>query len=248
MNSTAFLTARRIGQHWMSCDGMAILQTRLLRIYRQLLKEFGHRGWWPGETRFEIMIGAILTQNTNWGNVEKAISGLKSKGLLEPEALADSDVRQIEKAIRSSGYFRQKAGRIKGFAKYLVENYDGDLDSFFSKRLAGLREELLSLNGIGPETADSILLYAGEKPVFVVDAYTKRIFGRLGLVGEDAGYEEVQRFFEKGLPEDVELYKDFHAQIVELGKRFCKKGTPLCRECPLRKECKQRSDLYSSPE
>ena len=208
----------------------------LLRIYHLLLGHFGHRKWWPGETRFEVMVGAILTQNTNWLNVEKAIAGLDARGLLEPEALADADVREIEKAVRSSGYFRQKARRIKRFAKWLVEEYGGDLDSLFSKELPELRAELLSLNGIGPETADSILLYAGGKPVFVVDAYTKRAFGRIGLLKKDAGYGEVQRLFEGNLPRDVELYNDFHAQIVELGKNYCKKK-PLCGKCPLGKAC-----------
>lgn len=211
---------------------------KLMRIYRLLLRRFGHRGWWPGETRFEVMIGAVLTQNTNWGNVEKAIGEMKRRGLLEPEALADANVREVEKAVRSSGYFRQKAGRVRGFAKYLAEEYDSDLDSLFARPLPELRHELLSLDGIGPETADSILLYAGEKPVFVVDAYTRRAFARIGLVREDASYDELQGFFEENLPRDVELYKDYHAQIVELGKTYCRKRNPLCEECPVRRSCK----------
>lgn len=215
---------------------MAGKRKALLRIYHLLRRRFGHRGWWPGETRFEVMIGAILTQNTNWGNVEKAIGEMKRRGMMEPWGLAEADVRAVEKAVRSSGYFRQKAARVRDFAKYLVKNYGGDLDLLFAKRLPGLREELLSLNGIGPETADSILLYAGGKPVFVVDAYTKRSFARIGLLGKDAKYYEVQGFFEGNLPRDVELYKDFHAQVVELGKEYCR-PKPRCAECPLKEVC-----------
>jgi len=210
----------------------------LLRIYSRLLRKFGHRGWWPGETRFEIMVGAILTQNTNWVNVEKAIAGLKKRKMLTPSRLASADVRRIEAAIRPSGYFRQKARRLKGFAKWLVTEYNGgDMVRLCSRPLPALRRELLALDGIGPETADSILLYAAGKPVFVVDAYTKRAFSRIGLVKEDASYAEVQEFFEARLPKLVPLYKDYHAQVVELGKRYCRKE-PLCHECPLMKSCR----------
>jgi endonuclease-3 related protein len=191
------------------------------------------------------MVGAILTQNTNWKNVEKAIAGLKQKGLLTPESLASADLRTIESAIRSSGYYRQKAKRLKLFAKWLVEKYDGRLDLLFAAPLSELRQELLSLNGIGPETADSILLYAGDKPVFVIDAYTRRVFGRMGFISENASYCELQRFFESSLPSDVELFKDFHAQIVELGKTYCKKK-PLCADCPLRRGCKSGGALPKS--
>ena len=183
------------------------------------------------------MVGAILTQNTNWGNVEKAIREMKKRGLVEPKRLAEADVREVEKAVKSSGYFRQKARRVKGFAKWLVESYGGDLGKMFAKETKELREELLEINGIGPETADSILLYAGGKPVFVVDAYTRRSFARIGLLGEDAEYGEVQEFFEGNLPRSVELYKDFHAQIVALGKNFCK-TRPRCNECPLKAICR----------
>jgi len=209
----------------------------LLRIYYALLKKFGHRGWWPGETRFEVMVGAILTQNTSWRNVEKAIAGLKQRGLLTPRSLATADLGLIENAIRSSGFYKQKAERLKLFAHWLMDKYDGELDLLFAVPLQNLRKELLSLKGIGPETVDSILLYAGNKPVFVIDAYTRRIFWRLGLTKEDAKYDELQEFFESCLPHDVELFKDYHAQIVELGKTYCRKK-PLCAGCPLRAICK----------
>lgn len=211
---------------------------RLLKIYFLLFKRFGHRKWWPGETPFEVMVGAILTQNTNWANVEKAISELKRRRLLSPIALASLPNPTLEKAIRSSGYFRQKAERVKGFSQFLCGRYGCDLDGMFSRPVGELREELLSLKGIGPETADSILLYAGRKPVFVVDAYTKRIFSRAGFIRGDEGYEEVRAFFEKNLPRKVALFNDFHAQIVELGKNYCLKNEPRCGHCPILSECR----------
>jgi len=211
-------------------------ERKLLEIYNILLVSFGHRKWWPGETPFEVMVGAVLTQNTSWSNVEKAISEMKIRGFLTSKKLACADMREVEDAIKSSGYYRQKAERIVLLAKH-VERY-GSLNEMFAKPLAELREEVLSLKGVGPETADSILLYAAEKPVFVVDAYTRRVFSRIGILpnAEEMNYEEVRSFFEENLPADVRIFNDFHAQIVELAKRFCKKK-PVCAGCPLEGRC-----------
>ena len=213
-------------------------RTRLLKIYFLLFKRFGHRGWWPGETPFEVMAGAILTQNTNWANVEKAIAELKKRKLLSPIALSSVPNAAVEKAIRSSGYYRQKAERLKGFSRFLCGRYGCDLQKMFSRPAGALRGELLSVKGIGPETADSILLYAAGKPVFVVDAYTKRVFSRAGMIRGDEGYDDVRAFFEKNLPHDSALFNDYHAQIVELGKRFCLKSEPVCWACPILAECR----------
>jgi endonuclease III related protein len=201
--------------------------------YEILLKANGHLDWWPGDSPLEIIVGAILTQNTAWTNVEKAIVQLKAEDLLSVRALRDVDDSTLEQAIRPSGYFRQKSRKLKGFVAWLDEAYGGRLANLKPVPTARLREELLTVWGIGPETADSILLYAFERPVFVVDAYTKRVATRHGWVGEAAGYETLQDCFTSSLPEYRDLYNDYHAQIVMVGKFFCG-PKPKCENCPLK--------------
>jgi endonuclease-3 related protein len=204
----------------------------LLRIYELLLAHFGPLHWWPAQTPFEVMVGAILTQNTAWSNVEKAIAGLKAAGLLSPQALARADMRRIKRLIRPSGYFNQKAIKLKAFVRFFMREFGGSMERMAAKETAELRAMLLAVKGIGPETADSILLYALGKPVFMVDAYTRRAFHRLGFLPPDADYHSTQAFFLPLLPVDVALYNEFHAQIVYLGKDYCR-PTPRCPQCPL---------------
>jgi endonuclease-3 related protein len=204
----------------------------LMDIYRTLLAAFGRRNWWPAETPFEVIVGAILTQNTNWTNVEKAIARLREAALLDARALAACPVERLQEAIRSSGYFRQKAARLLRVSQWLADRCGGDPEALAPVPTGQLREELLSLRGVGPETADSILLYALGRPVFVVDTYTMRVVVRHGLLDAEAGYHELQDLFQAGLPEDLGLFGDFHAQLVEVGKRFCR-PRPRCAECPL---------------
>ncbi|MFH1231895.1 MAG: endonuclease III domain-containing protein [Planctomycetota bacterium] len=202
-------------------------------IYNRLLSHFGKQHWWPARTPFEVIVGAILTQNTNWSNVEKAINNLNSSGLLTPEKLHRCKLSDLAVLIKPAGYFNIKAGRLKNFMDYLFENYDGDLERLFNKSVFSLREELLSVRGIGPETADSIVLYAAEKPSFVVDAYTYRIMFRHRLIPEETTYDELKAFFEESLQSDVKLFNEYHALLVRLGKTYCKKTKPLCNTCPL---------------
>ena len=205
----------------------------LLTIYKLLYKKFGPQHWWPGETRLEIIVGAILTQNTAWGNVEKAISNLKKEGLLKAGALSRVPKKTLARLIRPSGYYNIKAQRIKNFLSFLNRDYNGKLHKMFATDMHKLKNELLAVKGIGPETADSILLYAGGKPAFVVDAYTKRIFSRHGFLKEDASYDEAQDFFKMNLPLDIRLFNEFHALIVKLGKDLCASKNPLCDKCPI---------------
>ncbi|MBN2427367.1 MAG: endonuclease III domain-containing protein [Deltaproteobacteria bacterium] len=213
------------------------MQKKLLEIFDCLLAHFGPRDWWPAETPFEVIIGAILTQNTAWTNVEKAIKNLVKAQALTPAALAALPVEILEKLIQPSGYFRQKAERLQLFASFLLKRYGGDLDRLFDGPLEDIRTELLARKGIGPETADSILLYAGHLPSFVVDAYTLRIFSRLGLLSGKGKYAQVRSFFMAHLPQDAQLFNEYHALIVEHGKSFCKKNKPLCPACPLKHKC-----------
>lgn len=193
---------------------------------------YGPTHWWPGDSPFEVAIGAILTQNTAWSNVEKAIWQLKQAHLLMPRRMLDAPTESLEAAIRSSGYYRQKAERLRIFCEYLREQYRGSMARMAARPLAALREELLELKGIGLETADDILLYACDKPVFVVDAYTKRIFHRCGLTPETIHYDTLQQLVHVAMPPDVPVYKEFHGLIVWTGKDFCRK-TPRCSGCPL---------------
>jgi endonuclease-3 related protein len=204
------------------------------KIYKKLLKYFGKQYWWPAETRFEVIVGAILTQQTNWKNAQLSIENFKNKGLLDPYLLAEAPTSRVEVLIRQSGFYRQKAGRIINFSKYLVAKHDGSLDKLFSGHLEQIRKELLSLKGVGPETADVILLYAADRLCFPIDAYTIRLCERLGV--KELGYKELGEFFESNLPKDLEIYKEFHALIDVLGKTFCK-TKPFCSSCPLANRC-----------
>jgi len=206
-----------------------------MEYFDALYGAFGPQKWWPGSTRFEVIVGAILTQNTAWSNVEKAIGALKKEGLLSPEGLYSLEPERLASLIRPSGYFNIKAKRLRNFLEFLFREAGGSVARLFSaKNAEGLRERILSVNGIGPETADSILLYAGKRPEFVVDAYTRRVFTRHGLVHEKAGYEEIKALFMDNLPADVALFNEYHALIVKLGKDYCRPRSPLCEDCPLR--------------
>jgi endonuclease-3 related protein len=205
----------------------------LLKIYNSLYNYFGPLNWWPGDTPFEIMVGAILTQNTSWSNVEKAIDNLKKEDLLEPRKLYHINQEELTQLIKPSGYYNIKAKRLKNFVNIFVNDFEGSAEKMFSGDSKGLRKKLLKVNGIGPETADSILLYAGEKPFFVVDAYTKRIFYRHKLISKDSTYYQIQEFFSKNLDRDVKLFNEFHAQIVMLGKTICTSRNPNCAKCPI---------------
>ena len=216
-------------------------------IYEKLLEAYGPQGWWPvtppGEKqpsytggprsqaqRFEVAVGALLTQNTAWLNASRAIENLNEAGLLSPDGIAKTDERSLASLIRPAGYFNQKAKRLKGLAR------------FFSSGGAITREGLLALEGVGPETADSIMLYGFGKPFFVIDAYTRRVFDRLGLVEEKAPYERIREVFETAFPRNVHVYKEYHALIVEHAKRFCRKS-PICVDCPLVDLCGRRENI-----
>jgi endonuclease-3 related protein len=208
-----------------------------IQVYRRLLKQFGPQGWWPMQNGFsppewEVCVGAVLTQNTNWGNVEKALSGLKNAGITTPAKTLKLHNHVLKNFIRSSGYYTQKAHRLKALAEF-VSQFDSE-KSF----LRGVdRKDLLLIHGIGPETADSIMLYAANKKFFVIDAYTRRIFTRFGLINEKWDYDKTRLFFEKNIPKDVDVYKEYHALIVRLGKETCK-NVPVCNKCPLNGPCR----------
>ena len=211
-----------------------IKNSKLLDIYDLLLRHLGPSHWWPGDSPLEIMVGAILTQNTAWSNVERAIGRLKSEGALSASFLHQVDERVLSEWIRPAGYFRIKAGRLKNFFDFYIREYQGQIKKIKNQPLESLRHQLLSVKGIGPETADSILLYALGMPTFVVDAYTHRIFSRHQLIDEDIGYEELRAYFMDHLPSDPLLYNEYHALLVRLGKEYCKKKNPRCDECPLK--------------
>jgi endonuclease III related protein len=217
------------------------MKKSLKQIYLLLLNQFGHRKWWPGDTRDEIIIGAILTQSVSWGNVNKAIENLKQNGLLSLKAIRAAQLSRIAPLIKPTRFYNQKALKLKTFCEYLFSKYNGNLDSMFTQDIYLLRRELLTLRGLGEETVDSILLYAGDKDIFVVDAYTQRILTRLGMKTEGWKYQDYQRLFMENLEPDLDLYQDFHAQIVFLGHFFCKNRNPNCLECPLRNCCKYSS-------
>jgi endonuclease III related protein len=208
------------------------MHSTLKEVFDRLYAAYGPRHWWPGKSRFEVLIGAVLVQNTSWQNVQKAIDRLRRNDLLEPHALYAVPLEELEELIRPAGYFRVKARRLRSLLEFLVERYDGSLEAMFQTDLAELREGLLQVKGIGPETADSILLYAGGLPAFVVDAYTHRVLARHGWIGFDADYYQIQDHFFGGLPQDAALYNEYHALLVELGKRHCRKQ-PRCEGCPL---------------
>jgi endonuclease III related protein len=214
----------------------------LLRIYDLLNGHFGDLRWWPAEGPFEVMVGAILTQNAAWKNVEKAITALRKSQLLSLEALSRIDEETLAGIIRPSGYYNVKAKRLKSLVRFLVGEYAGNIGIMSGEHLPVLREKLLGVRGIGPETADSILLYACGKPVFVSDAYTRRILMRHHLIDENADYGQIQTIFMSHLPQDVALFNQFHALIVHTGKSFCRK-TPQCDPCPLRMLRAERTPL-----
>jgi endonuclease-3 related protein len=206
---------------------------QLRDIYRRLDEYFGPLNWWPAEDSFEVMVGAILTQNTNWKNVEKSIETLKMADLLSFDSLLHMPEEQLAGLIRSSGYFSLKARRLKNLLEMVAEDYDGDLTLLLSEDTPTAREALLRVKGIGPETADSILLYAGKHPTFVVDAYTHRILSRHHMVPESCDYQTIQELFMDNLDHDASMFNQYHALLVMTAKRFCKKPEPLCSECPL---------------
>ncbi len=203
-------------------------------VYRRLFDAFGPQHWWPGDSPLEVVVGAMLTQNTSWSNVEKAIAKLREAELLDAHVLAELPGEELEEYIRSAGYFRVKAQRLRNLMQFLAERFDGSLERMFRVPLAELRAELLSVKGVGPETADSILLYAGQLPSFVVDAYTYRVFVRHGWIEPEADYDQLQQYCQSQLPDDVQLWNEFHALLVRLGKDFCRKTNPRCVQCPLR--------------
>jgi len=201
-------------------------------IYTYLYNHFGPQQWWPGDTPFEIAVGAILTQNTNWGNVEKAITNIKAKKALNANTLHKMPHKQLASLIKPAGYFNIKAKRLKNFLNFLATNFKSSMNRMKSEDTNVLREQLLDVNGIGPETADSILLYALDKPIFVIDAYTKRVLSRHKLAAEKPDYHELQDLFYNHLPMDRKLFNEFHALFVMVGKHFCK-PKPRCSACPL---------------
>jgi endonuclease-3 related protein len=224
---------KQIGQAEDVSARTAAPPAALRMYYDALFAAHGPQHWWPGRTAFEIIVGAILTQNTSWSNVEIAIRNLRREKLLTPRAIEDVSFTRLALLIRSSGYFRQKAKKLKCFVGFLRSEYGGSIARMFRAPTAVLREKLLSVHGIGPETADSVLLYAGKHPVFVVDAYTRRLLERHQLAVPTQGYEEIRELFERSLPGEAALYNEFHALIVRTGKEYCRTRNPRCSECPL---------------
>lgn len=204
-----------------------------MSYYRAMLDALGPRHWWPARTPFEVCVGAVLTQNTAWTGVEKAIANLDGNGALDPKKLSALPQEKLEELIRPAGYFRVKAKRLRGLLEYLGQSCGFDLSVLAGRDMEGVRSELLEVPGIGPETADSILCYALGMPSFVVDAYTRRILSRHALVPEDIHYGELREFFMDVLDPDPALFNDFHAQLTRVGNRFCKPRKPLCDQCPL---------------
>ncbi len=206
----------------------------LTAIYQTLQQVFGDSGWWPADTPLEVMLGAVLTQNTAWTNVEKAIVNLKTKNLLTFAALQTLDLAELAELIRPAGFFRVKALRLKALLAWLNESCAGNIELLSNCDTDELRQELLNIKGVGPETADAILLYALHRPVFVVDEYTRRIFSRHGMAPQEIDYHELQSLFTDALPEDVKMFREYHAYIVSVAKKWCKRHKPDCLNCPLR--------------
>ena len=206
--------------------------TILTGVYDRLYRAFGPQQWWPGETPFEVMVGAVLVQNTAWRNVERAIDNLREAALIEPLALYQVSIEELQELIRPAGYYRLKASRLRNLLRLIVDDYAGSVKALLSVDRSTLREQLLSVKGIGPETADSIVLYAAQMPTFVVDTYTHRILARHGWIGYEADYYELQEHFESNLPHDVALFNEYHALLVRVGHLYCRKE-PKCDDCPL---------------
>jgi endonuclease-3 related protein len=211
----------------------------LAAVYARLRARYGHAGWWPGDTPFEVCVGAILTQRTSWRNVEKALDVLRARGLLSYDGLRALPPHRLAPLIRAAGFFKVKSRRLAAFVVFLGREYRGDVRAMRGEDPLVLRAKLLSVAGIGPETADAIALYAAEQPLFVVDAYTRRVFARLGHLRGDEGYLGVQRFFHERLPRDPALFNDYHAQIVRLAKEACR-TLPRCGDCPLDDVCAKK--------
>ncbi|MCO5062577.1 MAG: endonuclease III domain-containing protein [Kiritimatiellae bacterium] len=201
--------------------------------YRALFERFGPQHWWPAQSRFEMMVGAILTQNTAWTNVEKAIAELRKRRALTPRALQAAPLATLAQWIRPAGYYNVKSTRLRTFTDWIIRDFGGSLTRLFREPTESLRAKLLAVNGVGPETADSILLYAGERPVFVVDAYTRRILERHGWAEGGESYDAIASLFTRALPREMSLFNEYHALIVQLGKEYCR-AWPRCEECPLR--------------
>ena len=231
---------------------------KIKEIYGNLSTAFGPQGWWPvteqgklhpeysngpknEKQQLEVVFGAILTQNTSWKNVEKAVVELNKNNLIDVRKIIKIENKKLANIIKSSGYHNQKAKKLKNFCNFLMENYNGKLRLLFKKDINKLRKQLLSVNGIGPETADSIILYAARKPIFVIDAYTKRILNRIGC--KEKTYEELQNLFMQSLPNSEKLFNECHALLVELGKSVCRKE-PLCEKCPISMHCNYYKDIY----
>ncbi|MFA6244451.1 MAG: endonuclease III domain-containing protein [Candidatus Hydrogenedentales bacterium] len=222
------------------------MKRALSDIYRLLADRYGPTHWWPGDSPFEIAVGAVLTQNTAWTNVERAIANLKRERLLTPRAILECVDERLHEALRPSGYFRVKTIRLRSFCRYLTDRYGGSMARLAKQPLESLREELLSVDGIGPETADDILLYACEKPIFVVDAYTRRILSRHGLAPAKGNYHDLQRLFHDNVAADVRTYGEYHGLIVFTGKDYCRRA-PKCENCPLRPLLKKGQPLLDHP-
>ena len=208
----------------------------MTRIFDALNKDYGYQNWWPAEDEFEIVVGSVLTQNTNWRNVEQSLRALKKSGIMSPEKILALSDQELQRLIYSSGFYKVKSGRLKAVCSLIVNRFDGQIHKMKSIGLLQSRELLLNTNGIGPETADDILLYALGLPIFVVDTYSRRIFSRVGIGPSEDKYEVWQNFFMDNLPKDAELYAQFHALIVRLGKDHCKSG-PICSGCPIFEYC-----------
>jgi endonuclease III related protein len=215
----------------------SIEKQKLLEIYGLLLTHFGPQHWWPAEEPFEVMVGAILTQSAAWTNVEKGILNLKKAKALSPQALRTLSENEIAGLIHSCGYYNAKTVKLKAFVKWLGERFGDSLEKMFAEDIESLRRELLEIHGVGDETADSILLYAGNKPIFVIDAYTRRIIDRLGLKPPGDRYRDYQKLFMDNLPRDARLFNEYHALLVALGKHHCLKSQPVCDGCPVRERC-----------
>ncbi|MBI4308533.1 MAG: hypothetical protein HY684_06995 [Chloroflexi bacterium] len=223
----------RCPQAGASADLGALLQA----VYQRLYAAYGPQRWWPGETPFEVVVGAILTQAAAWTNVEKAMGRLKTKGALSPRAIREMPHKRLAELVRSSGYFNAKARKLQAFCQHLGDRYDDSLDRLFAQDAPTLRNELLALYGVGEETADSIILYAAGKPAFVIDAYTRRIITRAGLHPQNESYGDYQALFTAHLPVDVALYNEYHALLVRHGKDTCLKSKPRCESCCLAELC-----------
>jgi len=213
-------------------SGMA-QQNIFLEIYTTLYNHYGPQNWWPAESPLEMVVGAILTQNTSWKNVAKAITCLKAVNLMTIESLSGSSNEELAGCIRSAGYYNLKAKRLRNLLNMLCQEFEGSLQRLLEEELCSCREKLLQVNGIGEETADSILLYACGHPIFVVDTYTHRVFSRHNLLEEECTYGDIQERFMDNLPEDAQLFNEYHALIVRVAKEYCKKTNPLCSDCPL---------------